>query len=333
MKLNTKFALFALMATLIVGVSGCKEPTFKNVYSTSDEIQMGQEASDEIDASEKIDMNVQDNTRVQNVAQPIFDQARKIRPDLPYQIRIIDSPEINAFSLPGGFIYIYTGLLNKLGNDDDALAGVIGHETAHAVRRHVVKQMSDAGGKGILLQLFGMSTNSYDAYNYANLAYDLDQLHFSRQDEYEADKYGLMFAYNAGYDPAGMNRMFKKLEDLEKITGSEPAYAEDHPITKNRELRVVDLEKELQANDGTYPDSSTPDTKTSNGAAQPAAGAKNSVPAEGSTTNVQSSNSSATPTPAPVVVPAPASVNGSKAGVAAPVAAPIGSAQNNASNQ
>ncbi len=187
---------------MLFGVSGCKEPTFKNVYSTSDEIQMGQEASDEIDASEKIDMNVQDNTRVQNIAQPIFDQARKIRPDLPYQIRIIDSPEINAFSLPGGFIYIYTGLLNKLGNDDDALAGVIGHETAHAVRRHVVKQMSDAGGKGLLLQLFGMGTNNYQAYNYANLAYELDQLHFQPQDEYEADKYGLMFAYNAGYDPA-----------------------------------------------------------------------------------------------------------------------------------
>ncbi len=309
MKLYSKIVVFALIGTVIFGVSGCKEPTFKNVYSTSDEIQMGQEASDEIDASEKIDMNVQDNTRVQNIAQPIFDQARKIRPDLPYQIRIIDSPEINAFSLPGGFIYIYTGLLNKLGNDDDALAGVIGHETAHAVRRHVVKQMSDAGGKGLLLQLFGMGTNNYQAYNYANLAYELDQLHFSREDEYEADKYGLMFAYNAGYDPAGMNRMFKKLEDLEKITGSEPAYAEDHPITKNRELRVVDLENELRANDGQYPDATpTSDTRAAGTTPQNVAAAKATGASSAASTGSQPTSSAVVPEAAPAKT-APANVS------------------------
>jgi predicted Zn-dependent protease len=252
-------ALAALMISL--SLAGCKQQPFANHYSTDQENALGQQIAAEVESQNKIDMDPEDNTRVERVAQPIFDQARKARPDVTYQIKIIQSPEVNAFSLPGGWIYVYTGLLDKVGNDDDALACVIGHECSHVVLRHVVKQISDEEDKGTLLEAFGVFTGNYNAYNLAQAAVELQELHFSRQDEYQADQYGLKFAYNAGFDPYGMPRFFQKLETIEKEEGSTPAWAEDHPITKNRILRANQLIEILRANDGNYPPNMQVDNK------------------------------------------------------------------------
>jgi predicted Zn-dependent protease len=269
MKPSKLIAVVSCFAALVC-LTGCQDETFHNIYSTEQEQQFGQEESEDIDASEKIDTDAKDNTRVQQVAQAIFAQARKMRPDVVYQIKIIDSPEVNAFSLPGGYEYVYTGLLNKIGDDDDALAAVIGHESAHVVLRHVVKQMSDAGIKGLLVELVGVTTENYNTYNATSAVYELEQLHYSREDEYQADKYGLMFSYNAGYDPQGMIRMFKKLEGGGEGGGDDgDAYAMDHPITRNRILRAEALMKILHANHGTYP--SNTDAVTSAAADVPTA--------------------------------------------------------------
>lgn len=249
-----------LSLVLLLG-SGCRDYTFNNEYSTSQEIAMGRQISAAVEAETPLDLDPVDNTRVQNIAQPVFDQARKTRPGIIYQVKVLQGKEVNAFSLPGGWIYIYSGLLEKIGNDDDALACIIGHESAHVVLRHVVKQESDSQGKGLLVGLVGVLTNDPDAYNAAGLAYELDQLHYSREDEYQADKYGLMFAYNAGFDPYGMPRFFKKLEDLEKQNGEPEPYASDHPITKNRILRVNKLIEELRTNNGSYPPEEKDSTK------------------------------------------------------------------------
>ena len=244
-------ALAAL--AICLGLAGCKQQAFSNHYNTEQETVLGQQIAAEVESQNKIDMDPQDNTRVERIAQPIFDQARKARADVTYQIKIIQSPEVNAFSLPGGWIYVYTGLLDKVGNDDDALACVIGHECAHVVLRHAVKQISDAEGKGTLVEALGVFTGNYNAYNIAEAAVELQELHFSREDEYQADQYGLKFAYNAGYDPYGMPRFFQKLETIEKDEGSMPAWAADHPITKNRITRANQLIEILRANDGKYP--------------------------------------------------------------------------------
>ncbi len=238
---------------LIALGSGCRDEQFHNIYNSDDERNIGNQQAQAVDSQVKLDQDAADNTRVQAVAQPIFAQAQRMRPDLVFTIKIIDSPEVNAFSISGGHLYIYTGLLDKLQGDDDALACVIGHESTHAVMRHVLKQMSDSGIKGSLVELLGITTNNYNLYNAAGAAYELEQLHYSREDEYQADKYGLMFAYDAGYDPNGAIRLFKKLEQLDKDSGATDAYAEDHPINKNRSLRALDLIKILRANGGVYP--------------------------------------------------------------------------------
>ena len=206
----------------------------------------------EIDSEAKFIMDGKTNRRVLDVAAPIFAQAQKEAPDVSFRIRVIDSPEVNAFSIPGGYVYIYQGLLNKIGPDDDALACIIGHESAHVVRRHVVKSISDSENKGFLVDLATLLSRSNAVGNVGGALFELDQLHYSRAAEFEADRWGERFAYNAGYDPTGMVRTFQTFEKMEDGGNSEPSYAEDHPINQNRILRVEEQLRELRADHGTY---------------------------------------------------------------------------------
>ncbi len=237
----------------LIPVGGCKSPVAHH-YSTAEEIDAGKKESAQVEKQFKLDSDPADVVRVQDIAKPVLEQAKLMRPEINYQVKVLQSKEVNAFSLPGGWIYINTGLLEKAGKDDDAIACVIGHEAAHVVKRHVIKQVEDAESKGLLVDIFGIVTNNNTAYQAASLAYDLDQLHYSREDEYEADKYGLMFAYDAGYDPYGMPRFFGVLEKLEKSGENAMPWANDHPITRNRTKRVTELIDILRANHGSYPD-------------------------------------------------------------------------------
>lgn len=246
---------WALIAGLVLASAlslGCKSGRVGNSISETQENDMGRQYAQQIDSQAHLVMDGRVNRRVLAIATPIFAQAVKDRPNVSYRIRVIDDPQVNAFSLPGGYIYLYRGLLDKLGTDDDAVACVIAHESAHVVRRHVAKQMSDANGKGILVDLASILTRSSAVSQIGGTLYELDQLHFSRADEYEADRWGERFAYNAGFDPSGMVRTFQILERLEKQGGAPPAYALDHPISQNRSLRALEQLRELRANNGAY---------------------------------------------------------------------------------
>jgi beta-barrel assembly-enhancing protease len=158
------------------------------------------------------------------------------RPGVPYTFKVLDEKQINAVSLPGGPIYVYRGLLDAVGDDDDALACVIGHEIGHVNARHAAKQISQqmAANLGIVLILKGGT-----AQNVASMAQDLLGLSYSRDDEYEADARGLAYAYRAGFDPRGMVRFFTKLESLEKKQGGGPEMLRTHPLTKGRIERAL----------------------------------------------------------------------------------------------
>ncbi len=238
---------------MALGSAGCQSGQVRNnVMNTEQENALGREYASEIDSQAKFVMDGKTNRRVLDIATPIFAQAQKEAPDVSFRIRVIDSPEINAFSIPGGFVYIYRGLLEKIGPDDDALACIIGHESAHVVRRHVVKSISDSENKGFLVDLASVLSRSYAVSQIGGTLFQLDQLHYSREAEYEADRWGERFAYNAGYDPSGMVRTFRIFETMEGQEPSVPSYAEDHPGSANRILRVQEQLRELRADHGTY---------------------------------------------------------------------------------
>ncbi|MDR3708016.1 MAG: M48 family metallopeptidase [Capsulimonadaceae bacterium] len=246
-------ALGAIVAALAVLSTGCSGP-IGGSYNTDQEIKLGRKVAAQVERSNKMDLDPSDNERIQAIARPIEAQAKLARPDVDYTVKIIESKEVNAFSLPGGFVYIYTGLIKAAGNDDDAIACVLGHECAHVVRRHAIKQLEQANKQGLLVDLVGIFSRSDAAYQVASLGSQLQQLHYSREDEYEADKYGLMFAYNAGFDPYGMPRFFTVLANLEKGSQATPPWASDHPVTSNRIDRVNRLIEVLRANHGKYPE-------------------------------------------------------------------------------
>ena len=256
MKMPQKSSTRLLAATLPVlalTLAGCQSGQIRNnVMNSAQENDLGRDYASQIDTQVKFVMDGKVNRRVLDIATPIFAQAQKERPDVSFRVRVIDSPEVNAFSIPGGYVYIYRGLMDKIGNDDDALACVIGHESAHVVRRHVVKSISDSENKGFLVDLVTALSRSNVVGQAGGALFELDQLHYSREAEYEADRWGEKFAYNAGYDPHGMVRTFQTFETMEGGQPSVPDYALDHPINQNRILRVQEQMRELIANHGQY---------------------------------------------------------------------------------
>jgi len=233
--------------------AGCQSGQIhNNMMNSSQENELGRDYALQIDNQAKFVMDGKINRRVLDIAIPIFAQAQKDRPDVSFRIRVIDSPELNAFSIPGGYVYLYRGLYDKIGKDDDALACVIGHEASHVVRRHVVKSISDSENKGLLVDLASALSRSYGVGQVGGALFELDQLHYSRVAEFEADRWGEKFAYNAGYDPSGMIRTFQIFEAEEKKNGGPVPYSRDHPINENRILRAEEQLRELRANKGAY---------------------------------------------------------------------------------
>lgn len=142
------------------------------------------------------------------------------RTELVYHFMVLDDPDFNAFTLPGGYIYIYSGLLNKI--DEPELAAILAHEVGHVAAKHSVKRMQSALGYNLLISIalagFG-SKNPALAEGMANVSgtvYDLLSLGYSREDELFADKLAVRYLRRAGYDPYAAVRV---LELLNKETG------------------------------------------------------------------------------------------------------------------
>lgn len=225
------FALGLLAASMLVAGSGCKNTNF---LSTKDEVKLGKDASEEIEHRYKVDAKSEDCVRVRTIGARIAEHS-DARPGVPYSYKVLDIKDVNAVSLPGGPVYVYRGLMDLVGKDDDALACIIAHETGHIDARHAAKQISQEmlANVGISIILKGGT-----AQNIGALASDLMSLHYSRDDEYEADMRGLSYAKKAGFNPVGMVRFFKKLEAMEKKGGKDPELLRTHPLTRNRIVRV-----------------------------------------------------------------------------------------------
>ncbi len=153
------------------------------------------------------------------------------RPDIQYHFAALDHKTINAFALPGGYIFITKGMLVKLNNESE-LAGVLAHETTHVVARHASEAMSRQIGMQLLLAAAVSSTNSAVAAQAADVAQQIIALRFSRDDERQADRIGMDYMVAAGYDPHGMVETMRMLERENEVSPID--FLSSHPSPQNR---------------------------------------------------------------------------------------------------
>jgi predicted Zn-dependent protease len=154
------------------------------------------------------------------------------RQDLPWQFGVIDSEQINAFALPGGFVYITSGLLSNLENEAQ-LAAILGHEIGHVVERHSVQQIQRAQGAQFipfLAGIFGGGT----AGDVAGAVTQLGLMKYGRDQEREADFQGLKYMTRGGYDPQGIVRAMKIMQEASGGGGGPPEFLSTHPNPGNR---------------------------------------------------------------------------------------------------
>jgi predicted Zn-dependent protease len=218
----------------------------RSIISQEKEIALGKQYATEIERNAKILTDPVINEYVNRVAQNI---ARNSDLQVPLTVKVIDSPEVNAFALPGGFLYVHSGLL-RAADEESQLAGVIAHEVAHVAARHWASQMT----KATLAQWASLALifvpMSYPVYMGVAQAYlngvPLAFLKFSRSAEAEADYLGIQYMYKAGYDPDSYVTFFGKLIDLERRSpGSVPKIFADHPPTPERILKSEEAIKEI----------------------------------------------------------------------------------------
>ncbi len=225
---------------------GDRNVSHKSIISQDKEIAIGRQYANEIEKQAKI---VKDSVVAEYVNRIAQNLARNSDLKIPLTVKVIDSPEINAFTLPGGFLYVNTGVL-KAADEEDQVAGVLAHEIAHAAARHWASQMTRATllqYATIPLIFVPMTYPVYMGISTAmNFGIPLTFLKFSRSAEAEADYLGLQYMYKAGYDPNAYVTFFGKVvEEERRSPGSVPKVFQDHPPTADRIMQSQKTIKEI----------------------------------------------------------------------------------------
>ena len=204
-----------------------------NFYSLEKEIQLGKQLAADVERNAKI---VEDPVIAEYVNRIGQNMVNNSDAKVPFTIKVIDSDEVNAFALPGGYFYVNTGLI-ELAQDEAELAGVMAHEIAHVAARHGTRSATRAQ----LIQyasiplLFIGGWAGYGIQQAANFAIPMTMLKFSREFEHQADFLGVQYLYKAGYDPTAMVQFFERLKAKQKQNKNAIAKAfSSHPMTKSR---------------------------------------------------------------------------------------------------
>lgn len=215
-----------------------------NFYSLEKEIQLGRQLAADIERNAKI---VDDPVIAEYVNRVGQNLVRNSDARVPFTIKVIDSDEVNAFALPGGYFYVNTGLI-ELAQDEAELAGVMAHEIAHVAARHGTRNVTRARlmqYASIPLAFIG-GWAGYGVQQAASFALPMTLLKFSRQFEKDADFLGVQYLYKTGYDPASMVQFFERLKARQKKKPNAIARAfRSHPLTKDRIKAVQKTINEL----------------------------------------------------------------------------------------
>ena len=249
--LATSFAagsLRSLAAVAFVGVlsSACalNQATGKqqlNLYTEAEEIEMGRQADAEISAQLGLYSDAETQAYVAGIGQKLA--AKSERPGLPWSFKVVDDPAVNAFALPGGYIYVTRGILGYMTSEAE-LASVIGHEIGHVTAQHSVNQLSKqqfAMGGLVLGTILAPEVAQVGELAQAGLG--LLFLRFGRDDERQADELGLRYLTQSGYEAREMPEMFRVLESVSAVEGGGrlPSWLSTHPDPGARRDRTLEL--------------------------------------------------------------------------------------------
>ncbi len=229
-----KYWMMGSLALLMLVGAGCKG----GLPSKEKEQELGQQFALEYEKKlpdGPIITRGPEYERVRRVAAKLLPLARKDW-DVPYTVKVVQSDEINAFAVPGGPIYFYTGLI-KLAGSDDELASVLGHEITHITKRHSVKQMKKNQDMMIgLAALDALLQGGNSVKSAAELIAGFKSLEFSRGDESQADAFGFNYLVNMGYNPDAMASFFTKMGEKtgSKGEGKLEQFLSSHPVTSKR---------------------------------------------------------------------------------------------------
>jgi beta-barrel assembly-enhancing protease len=214
-----------------------------NFYSLEREIALGKQYAQQVERSSKL---IDDPVVVEYVNRVGQNLVRNSDARVPFTIKVIDSDEVNAFALPGGFFYVNSGLILRA-QEEAELAGVMAHEISHVTARHATKNET----KGQIMQLASIPLillgpggwAGYGIYEGLNVAMPMTYLVFSRAAEKEADYLGVQYMYKAGYDPNAYVTFFERIQaDEKRRPGTIPKVFSTHPPTPDR---IENTQKEI----------------------------------------------------------------------------------------
>lgn len=227
-----------------VNAIGTRRVAHRSIISEQKEVAIGKQLSVQVDHQAKLVTDPVINEYVNRVAQNV---ARNSDLKVPITVKVIDDPTINAFALPGGFLYVNSGTV-LAADEESQLAGVLGHEMAHVAARHWAQQYTRATLMQfamIPLMFTPLSIGAYYGIEAGMQGLPLLFLKFSQNDEAEADFLGLQYMYKAGYDPNSYVAFFGKVVQEERHSpGSVPEIFMDHPPTAER---IVKCEQEIKS--------------------------------------------------------------------------------------
>lgn len=238
--------LFSVILLTIITLQSCSEGGGINIFSIEDDKTLGAQIAAEIE-NDPATYPILDSADYPEAYALLYDIRDRVlesgmvyhKDDFTWQVRIIDQDSvINAFCTPGGYIYVYTGLIRYLENEAQ-LAGVIGHEMAHADLRHSTDQLTEAYGISLLLEIvLGEDQNVL-----SDVAASLTQLAFSRGDESQADEYSVIYLCPTDYVATGAAGFFEKIESEGGI--EIPEFLSTHPNPDNRIADIYAKSSEL----------------------------------------------------------------------------------------
>jgi len=240
--LQASLCLLALLPLL----PGCGGSGGSVLISKQQEISIGQNSAAQLEQKYGVSQDAAMNSRLQSIGMDIV-AATGQASDWPWRFRVLNTSEVNAMALPGGFVYATKGLMQQPGLTDAELAGVLGHEASHVTRRHSARLIERSLGAELLVSI-ATGGSSADVQRAAGIVSDLILLRGYRGFENDSDRWGTIYAARAGYDPAGLLNFLRQLKARE---GREPAqwtaFLQTHPLTSDRINRLENLVARIRA--------------------------------------------------------------------------------------